>query len=278
MKTEYVPFIKEYGEPEGTPLVFFHGFPGSHLQGTVFKDHTKRFNLRVLAPDRPGYGYSDPLPGKGLIQFLDGLERALEKRGVEKFYLIGVSGGNPAALCMAARHGDRVLGLGSICGMTPYSETRDLFYKFARTGFDFAAKSPEFLMRTIINPFIKMANPEARLKEFAVKLNQADQEALKREWVLTTMKESLDLSRRQGASGFIFDLKAFSAAWPMQWSQITSPYYLWHGQEDLVLSHKMSEYAHSKVPHSKLKLYPKDGHYSLPIDRAGEILADLTGA
>ncbi|MGZ3722283.1 MAG: alpha/beta fold hydrolase, partial [Bdellovibrionales bacterium] len=134
MKAENAPFIYEAGLPGGTPLIFFHGFPGSHKQGALLEPLAHKFGLRVLAPDRPGYGYSEPLPGKGLREFILSLEVALERLGVDKFYLLGVSGGNPAAVCAAGYFGSRVLGLGSLCGMAPYPEARDLYYKYARTG------------------------------------------------------------------------------------------------------------------------------------------------
>jgi hypothetical protein len=48
----------EYGDPQGTPLVFLHGTPGSGLLGALFRDGARRTETRVLAIDRPGYGRS----------------------------------------------------------------------------------------------------------------------------------------------------------------------------------------------------------------------------
>jgi pimeloyl-ACP methyl ester carboxylesterase len=278
MTSPFIPYIHESGEPEGRPLVVFHGFPGSHIQGSMFEAHAKKYNVRILAPDRPGYGYSDPLPGKGLSEFLDGLNRALERKKIERFYVAGVSGGNPSALCTAARFGQRVLAVGSICGLAPYPEAREHFYKFARTGLDLAMKTPEILMRPFINQFLKGIKPEEKIDLMVRKLSQPDQKALENLQVRATLLQSMALARRQGAGGMVFDLKSFATRWPCQWQDIQSPHFLWHGEQDRVLSHTMSEFVHAKIPHSRLKLYPEEGHYSLPILRAGEILADLTGA
>jgi len=278
MKSEFVPFIRESGVPSGVPLVFFHGFPGSHLQAAILEPFAEKFAIRILAPDRPGYGFSDPLSGKGIRDFISGLDRALERKGVDKFYVVGVSGGNPSAICAAGHFGDRVLAVGSICGLAPYPEAREYFYKFAKTGLDVAMRTPEFLMKTIVNQFIKGINPEDKIDLMISHLDEADRQALSNLQVRQALLQSMDLARRQGAAGIVFDLKSFSSPWPVDWAAIKSPHYLWHGKQDRVLSYGMSEYVHRKIPHSKLKLYPEDGHYSLPILRAGEILADLTGA
>src|SRR5262249_48789391 len=75
-------FIHESGRPEGRPLVFFHGFPGSHKQSAFLDRYADQFDLRILSVDRPGYGYSAPIAG-GLKDFLSSLARELDQRGIE---------------------------------------------------------------------------------------------------------------------------------------------------------------------------------------------------
>jgi pimeloyl-ACP methyl ester carboxylesterase len=274
---ENSPFIYETGVKGGTPLVFFHGFPGSHKQADLLAPYAEKFNLRILAPDRPGYGYSEPLAGKGLTEFMRQLEKGLSRLGVDKFYLLGVSGGNPAAVTAAGYFGARVIALGSLCGLAPYPESRDLMYKFARTGFDLARKTPEFFIRMTINQFLKGINPEARLEEMIAKLSAADRKILSRAEIRASLFESIELARRQGGAGMVFDLKTVTVAWPVDFAALECPHFIWHGTEDRVLPHALSELLHELVPHSKLKLFPGEGHYSLPLQYSAEILADLTG-
>jgi pimeloyl-ACP methyl ester carboxylesterase len=273
----YIPYIHEFGVPNGRPVLVFHGFPGSHLQGAMFESHAQKFNARILAPDRPGYGYSDPLPGKGLRDFMQGLERGLKEKNIDKFYVAGVSGGNPSAICAAGFFAERVLGVASICGMAPYPEAREHFYKYARTGFDLARRTPEIFMRPMINQFIKGAKPEEKIDLMIRHLSKPDQDALNGEGIRKFFVESIELARRQGPLGIVFDLKSLSAEWPVDWSAIRAPLTIWHGQQDRVLSHEMAVFMHRKLPHSTLKLLPGEGHYSLPIKRSGEILEALVG-
>lgn len=267
--------IFESGVSSGTPVVFFHGFPGCHKQVQFLEPHAKSFNLRVLSPDRPGYAYSQATPGKGLKHFLDDLEEELDQRGIKQFYVLGVSGGNPAAVSAASRFGERVLALGSVCGLAPYSEVPKIFDLPQQRGLMIAKNTPEFMLRPLIERFIAGWDPNVRIGEFANRLNERDRALLNDPETKKAIIESIMLARRQGAAGIVFDLKSYTSKWPADYDKIVSPYLLWHGEQDKILPAKMSEYLSSKVKHSRLKLYPQEGHYSLAIQRAEELLTDL---
>jgi len=49
----------DYGDPQGQPLFFFHGFPGSRYDGAYTGQAAAGMGIRLIAPDRPGMGYSD---------------------------------------------------------------------------------------------------------------------------------------------------------------------------------------------------------------------------
>ena len=267
-------FIHESGRPEGRPLVFFHGFPGSHRQSAFLDRHVDQFDLRILSVDRPGYGYSTPLAG-GLKGFLSSLADELNQRGIEKFFLLGVSGGNPAALCSAGFFGDRVLAVGSVCGMAPFPELQDAFLDFQRRGFKLVRWTPELFLRHAVDRLLDSFDPRERINHLMRCVDQRDREVLQRPDVYAVLIESIEMARRQGSAGIVFDLKTFSCAWPLRWEDIRAPYHLWHGERDLILSPKMSRYMHSRVPHAKLRVFPNEGHYSLPVDQAEIILSDL---
>ena len=47
-----------YGVPEGKPIFYFHGWPGSRHEGQLFSDLAKENDCLLVAPERPGYGQS----------------------------------------------------------------------------------------------------------------------------------------------------------------------------------------------------------------------------
>jgi pimeloyl-ACP methyl ester carboxylesterase len=51
----------EYGDPQGLPVFFFHGTPGSRFEcgHADIADDFRRAGARLIAPDRPGIGLSD---------------------------------------------------------------------------------------------------------------------------------------------------------------------------------------------------------------------------
>lgn len=63
----------EYGAPEGKPIVYFHGFPGSRLDWElcVPPDTADALNIRIIAVDRPGIGLSDFKRDRELIDWPD---------------------------------------------------------------------------------------------------------------------------------------------------------------------------------------------------------------
>ncbi|CBX91550.1 predicted protein [Plenodomus lingam JN3] len=68
----------QYGDPNGKPVFFFHGLPGSRLEGTYFDDLGKELGARIISPDRPGCGQSTPQPGRGLLDWPKDVEALAE--------------------------------------------------------------------------------------------------------------------------------------------------------------------------------------------------------
>ena len=65
----------EYGDPTGHPVFAFHGVPGARYMFRPTAGPAIRHGLRIIAPDRPGYGLSEPQPGRQLADWLDDMLR-----------------------------------------------------------------------------------------------------------------------------------------------------------------------------------------------------------
>ncbi len=66
----------EFGDPAGRPILYFHGFPSSRLEAGLAHGAALRTGVRIVAPDRPGSGLSDFLPGRTLKDWPAGRERS----------------------------------------------------------------------------------------------------------------------------------------------------------------------------------------------------------
>jgi pimeloyl-ACP methyl ester carboxylesterase len=111
--------IASHGDPRGWPLFLFHGIPVSRL-GHEFTDApAKERGVRVLYPDRPGIGLSDPRPGRTIYSYADDVAAMADALGLERFAVAGLSGGGPYALACGAKLPERVTAVGVMAGVGP---------------------------------------------------------------------------------------------------------------------------------------------------------------
>ena len=110
--------FREYGDPDGAPLIFLHGWPSSSGQGIFLDGIGKARGLRVLSLDRPGFGASSFMPDRGFLHLPPLVEELAEALGLGKCYVLGVSGGGPYALACAYALPHRVRQA-VVCGGAP---------------------------------------------------------------------------------------------------------------------------------------------------------------
>jgi pimeloyl-ACP methyl ester carboxylesterase len=89
----------ELGDPEGPPVFVFHGTPGSRLQVSFDERPIIATGVRFIAVDRPGYGHSTFYRGRRLADWSSDVASLADHLGIDRFAVIGVSGGGPMPLC-----------------------------------------------------------------------------------------------------------------------------------------------------------------------------------
>ena len=110
--------VADFGPVAGDVVLWCHGGPGSRLEPAYIAEHAAARNWRLIGIDRPGYGNSDPQPGRTIAGWvLDALAVA-DRLGVATFYAVGLSTGGAYALALAALARDRVRGVIACCAMT----------------------------------------------------------------------------------------------------------------------------------------------------------------
>ncbi|MFM8332503.1 MAG: alpha/beta fold hydrolase, partial [Candidatus Methylumidiphilus sp.] len=109
----------EFGDPEGFPVVYCHGFPASRLEGGLLDAAARRQRVRVIAADRPGYGLSAWQADRAMTDWPDDISQLLAHLGIERFAVLGVSGGGPYGLSLLAKLADRVVAASFVCPLGP---------------------------------------------------------------------------------------------------------------------------------------------------------------
>jgi pimeloyl-ACP methyl ester carboxylesterase len=271
----------EFGDPRGTPLFYFHGWPSSRLQGELFDETGKRRGLRILAPDRPGIGLSNFQPGRTLADWPVLMGELAERVGAEKFYVLGVSGGGPYALACAHAMPERLLGAAVVCGAPSLRivGTAGLFWAY-KLGL-WAQHRVPFALR----PGLRVAGWIAGRK-----LTQWPQNWLSRLYAAEDRRALQDermhrIMMQSGRQALLGDVRAlrldgliYSSDWGFDLGEIRLPVRFWHGDEDWNIPLALAQKTAALVPNAVFKVTPKDGHYSLPILRADEIVGELTAA
>lgn len=101
-------FIREAGDPSRPTLVLLHGFPSSSRQYIRLLDRLAE-NWHVVAPDYPGFGLSDPLPGNPTFDRLAEITgELLDAVGIDQYALYLFDFGAPVGFRIALAHGHRV--------------------------------------------------------------------------------------------------------------------------------------------------------------------------
>jgi pimeloyl-ACP methyl ester carboxylesterase len=114
----------EYGMRDGKALFYFHGHPGSRLEARLLAEQAKHSGIRLIGIDRPGMGLSCFQAGRHLLDWpLDVVELA-NSLHLDRFAVVGFSGGGPYALACAYRIPQRLTACGIIAGVGHTSRFR----------------------------------------------------------------------------------------------------------------------------------------------------------
>lgn len=254
----------EYGNPDGKPLFFFHGWPGSRFSGKETDEAGKKVGVRIISTDRPGMGLSDYEEGRKLLDWPDDIVELADHLGIKKFSLMGVSGGGPYVAACAYKISERITKAGIVVGLAPVDIKGNLdgMAFQGRVGWANYHRFPILRILASLGAAIEfkhfpalgslIAFPTKQDKELyneAIK-NKAGEES--------GAKEAF----RQGIKGPSTELRIYTDDWAFKVKDIKSKVYLWYGAKDKCVSLNMAKYYKSQIPDSTLFIDPNGFHLS----------------
>jgi len=270
----------EYGDSSGTPVLYHHGWPGSRLEARFTHETACTFGLRIIAPDRPGYGASTQAPSRTLADWAPDAESLMEHLGIRRFAAIGISGGAPYALACAAALPARVTRVCLVSAMGPVDRNGALrdFDPVRRVSLRLAARrSPLMrgLLQGAVGPLIAR-NADRFVATLARSCAPADRTTLARAEVQARMAASFREGLRSGAAGAARDLELYAAPWAIALARIEAPVDLWHGEADGIIPAWLARQLAEQLPTVTTRILPGEGHYSLPLRYLGTILCEVS--
>jgi pimeloyl-ACP methyl ester carboxylesterase len=250
----------EYGAPSGRPVLFFHGMPGSSHIHADMADVAARCNVRLIAVDRPGYGLSDPQPGRSMLGWADDIAVLTAALGMPKYSIIGFSGGSPYALACAYKHPGHLTGIALVGPFAPLDApgiTESL--SPATSGlYALAQSNPGELRNTLaaIAP-----SSAALLAVMSATLPEWDKDQVSKR--IAEFEAEYTQTLRGGIEGIASDFVLVSGSWGFAPEEINTETHLWSGTLDQNTPPAMTHYLATQLPNSHTHILPDEGHLSL---------------
>ncbi|WP_432821743.1 alpha/beta fold hydrolase [Trichloromonas sp.] len=268
----------EFGDPQGRPVLYFHGFPGSRLEARLADGAARRQGVRLLAVDRPGYGLSDPLPARRLLDWPGDVAQFADALGLAHFGVLGVSGGGPFALTCAAMLPGRIQGFVLACPLGPLAEAacRPCQPRLIRATIRFGRSFPG-LIRLLGRQLARLvgSRPALILKLLSLAAPAVDRQLLRQDEVRDVMLASGRQAFLQGRRGVACDMAIYAEVWGVDPAQISLPVTLWQGGKDRTIPPATAEWLAARLCSCRLRLLPDEGHFSLLLRHMDQILAGI---
>ena len=246
-------------------LVWHNGSPhtGSLLEPLVAIAEER--GLRVVTYARPSYGASTPKPGRTVADAAGDVRAIADALGLDRFLVLGASGGGPHALACAALLPDRVMGVATFASPAPDAPDIDWLAGMHAPGALTAARDGR--------------DARARFAETdtfdEAIFTAADWAALGREW--GAVGRDAGAAEGSGPDGLIDDDVAFAQPWAFDLGAIRAPVILAQGMDDRVIPRQHGEWLADHVPRAELWLREGDGHVSV-MDAIPAAVDRLVGA
>jgi pimeloyl-ACP methyl ester carboxylesterase len=251
-------------------VFWHHGTPNIGAPPAPLFPAADRLGLRWFGHDRPGYGGSTPHPGRTVGAAAADVATIADALGIDRFAVMGHSGGASHALACAALLPHRVVAVVAAAGLAPYdAEGLDWFAGMIDAGVA--------SLRAAAGGRAAKEAHEASGAEYDPEFTPADLVALSGEWswLLDVVRPAV----AAGPEGLIEDDLAYVTPWGCDPATITAPVMLLHGARDGIAPSAHARWLADRCPAAELRLDPEAGHISIltTAEPALEWLADQAG-
>jgi len=268
----------EWGDPTGKPVLDFRGLPSSRYGDGIDPAFLVSHGIRRITVDRPGMGDSDFLPGRSLRDWPGDVADLANQLDLDRFWLLGTSGGAPYVAACAHRMPDRIIRAAIVSGLGPLDRPGAL------DGMDELEKRVMLAARH--QPLLALAavglattadriRPGAIYRGFVDALPACDQTVAQRPEVRKSIVDSYRRAFAQGTRGQVHDWAVIASPWGFRPEEIRVEVQLWHGDSDDRVPLHHAEYLDEAIPRSTLAILQGEGHM-IAFSHIAEILRALT--
>lgn len=271
------------GPEEGSVIVAHGGTPDDgKLFPETLEEGTQR-GMRHVSYARPGYVHSDRHEKRSVADCAADVAAIADAFGIERFHVVGWSGGGPHALACAALLPDRVISAATVAGAAPHdAEGLDWSAGMGDENIEelgLAERGADALRPWLENQAeeIRAATPDDLLRILGDLVSEPDRAMLNSDYAELS-HASLQASISTGVFGWLDDDLAFVRSWGFSLDEIQVPVSIWQGREDRFVPITHGEWLAENVPGARSHLLENEGHLSLSRHRYGDVLDELTAS
>ncbi len=268
---------REFGDSSGKPMLFFHGWPGSSAQAWLLDAAARKHGFSGFAIDRPGIGAS-PFVKRRIADWPALVCEFASRLGLGKFSVLGISGGGPYALACAHACPDPLVSVTVACGAPPIAELAAIgglhpAYRFLLGLF---RRRPEWVRAVfkLARPLMLWPDAVHFLPPTRLVLPKPDADAI----ADPDHFAGVFLCQRDAfvdVNGLYADAALYAEPWGFRLEDIQMPVQFWHGRDDANFHYSLAEGMVARVPRGSLRIIESEGHFSLPINQADAIVAEM---
>ncbi len=258
---------REYGDPHGQLVFYFHGTPGSRLEVALVSDEAYSAGIHLIAVDRPGLGRSTYDPCRRILDWPSDVAALADSFGYtdRQFGVLGFSGGAPYASACVLRMPHRINHAAIVSGHSPLgspgvcSGSQDKMIRLITKRPRLGKMGIGFINRRLDR------RPDKIVNMIAKKWTAADRQlVLCNPHYYRHLIENLNEAGRCGAAGMVKDIRLLGSCWGFQLCQLQGvPVSIWQGGCDQIATPSMGRYFHRTIAESELIVDPRAGHVTM---------------
>jgi pimeloyl-ACP methyl ester carboxylesterase len=264
-----------YGDPDGKPIFLLHGTPGSRLGPRPRSAVLHRLGVQLISFDRPGYGESDRLEGRRVADAATDVLAIADAFGLDRFAVVGRSGGGPHALACAALLPERLTKAAVLVGLAPrgadgldwydgMTRSNVLEHTAAAKGYEGVAALTEAAADAV------RADPASLLASLQADMPDPDRRVVADRGIRSMLLETYAEALRTSAFGWIDDALAFYSPWGFEPATVTVPVLLWHGASDNLSPVSHARWLADRIPSATVVVQAGAAHFG-----ALDVLPDI---
>lgn len=253
------------GPPDGEPVVYCHGAIGTPLRaGVDLEAIAHRLGIRHIAVNRPGFGGSDLVRGRRVLDFAADIEQLADALGLPRLRLVGVSAGGPYALAAARRLGDRITRVAVCSSLAPlgaphHTPGMSRRMRLALSALS-AAPGPCTAAGDAIVPVLRR-HPGLLHRIIAAHAAPAERSRLADPGERAAAAGSFLEATAHGVAGMIEDYLTYARGWGFEPGELDAEIHVWHGGLDPLVPVEHALQLAVALPRCRVFVDPDEGHH-----------------